>query len=126
MERSRQNPTHGTGPTPVREMKFAGTWHLYEMEMWEEDYFNMEVQAYITVDSKGHGAFQFGLVSGQIDGEVVTEGLVERFEFTWEGNDECDPASGSGWLRLKDEGTVKGKIKFHLGDSSQFLAKRAK
>jgi hypothetical protein len=26
-------------------MKFVGTWHIYEMEMWDEDYFNMEVQA---------------------------------------------------------------------------------
>jgi hypothetical protein len=107
-------------------MKFAGTWHIYEMEMWDEDYFNMEVQAYIKVDSKGLGAFQFGLVSGQIDGEVVKEGTEERFEFTWEGNDECDPALGSGWLRLKDKNTVEGKVKFHLGDSSEFSAKRAR
>lgn len=107
-------------------MKFAGTWHIYEMEMWDADYFNMEVQAYIKINSQGLGDFQFGLVSGQIDGEVVREGSDERFEFTWEGNDECDPASGSGWVRLKDKNTMAGKIKFHLGDSSKFLARRAK
>jgi hypothetical protein len=91
------------------------------MEMWDEDYFNMEVQAYIKIDAKGLGDFQFGLVSGQIDGEIVKDGADERFEFTWEGNDECDPASGSGWLRLKNKNTLEGKIKFHLGDSSKFL-----
>lgn len=107
-------------------MKFAGTWHIYEMEMWNGDYFNMEVQAYTKIDAKGLGDFQFGLVSGQIDGEIVKDGADERFEFTWEGNDECDPASGSGWLRLKDKNTIEGRIKFHLGDSSKFLAKRAK
>ncbi len=96
------------------------------MEMWDEDYFNMEVQAYIKVGSKGLGDFQFGLVSGQIDGEVVKDGADERFEFTWDGNDECSQASGGGWLRLKDKYTLEGKIKFHLGDSSKFLAKRAK
>jgi len=106
-------------------MKFAGTWHIYAMEMWDEDYVNMEVQAYMTIDSKGLGHFQFGLVSGQIDGEVVKEGADEKFEFTWEGSDECDPAFGSGWLRLKDQNTLEGRIKFHLGDSSTFLAKRA-
>lgn len=107
-------------------MKFAGTWHISEMEGWDEDYFNMEVQAYIKVDASGLGDFQFGLVSGQLHGEVVKDEGKERFEFSWEGNDECDPASGSGWFRLKDRNTIEGRIRLHLGDSSQFLAKRAK
>jgi hypothetical protein len=46
-------------------------------------------------------------------------------EFTWEGGDENDEANGSGWLRLKDDETLEGKIKIHHGDSSMFLAKRA-
>ena len=107
-------------------MKFTGTWRIYEMETWGEDYFNMEVQAYIKIDSKGLGEFQFGLVWGQVDGEIVKDDGEERFEFTWNGNDECDPASGSGWLRLKDQKSVEGRIKFHLGDSSKFSAKRTK
>lgn len=107
-------------------MKFTGVWHIHEMEEWDEDYFNMEVQAYIKIDKKGLGEFQFGLVSGQMDGEIVKDGVEERFEFTFEGNDENDPASGSGWLRLKDKNNLEGRIKFHLGDSSRFLAKRAK
>ena len=94
--------------------------------MWDEDYFNMDVQAFIEIDAKGHGNFQFGLVSGEIDGEIVQDDSKERFEFTWEGNDECDPASGSGWLELKEKNTIQGKIKFHMGDSSIFLAKRVK
>lgn len=101
--------------------KFVGTWHIYEMETWAEDYFNMEVQAYIEIDKKDMGKFQFGLVSGYLDGEVVDK----RFEFTWEGNDECDPANGSGWIRLKDADTLEGRIKIHHGDSSMFWAKRA-
>ena len=36
-------------------VRYEGTWHIYEMETWEEDYFNMEVQAYIKVDSRGMG-----------------------------------------------------------------------
>jgi hypothetical protein len=50
------------------------------MEMWDEDYFNMEVQAYVRIDSEGLGEFQFGLVSGEIDGEIVEDGTDERFE----------------------------------------------
>jgi len=37
-----------------------------------------------------------------------------------------NPASGSGWIKLKDENIIEGRIKFHQGDSSSFLAKRAK
>ena len=40
-------------------MNFIGTWHIYEMEMWDEDYFNMEVQAYIKIVSNTKGNFQF-------------------------------------------------------------------
>lgn len=105
--------------------KFAGLWHINEMEMWSEDYFNMEVQAYIEIDERGNGEFQFGLVTGQLDGEVTNNKAGETLEFTWEGSDECDEASGSGWLRLQDANTLKGKIKLHGGDSSLFSAERA-
>ncbi|MEO0825629.1 MAG: hypothetical protein AAFW84_15105 [Cyanobacteria bacterium J06635_15] len=106
-------------------MALEGNWHIYDMEMWDESYFNMEVQAYITVGEGGTGEFQFGLVAGGLDGEIVNDSGTERFEFTWEGNDECDEASGSGWLTLKSTDQLEGRIKFHGGDSSLFKAKRA-
>ncbi len=96
------------------------------MEMWDEDYFNMEVQAYIRIDSDKMGDFQFGLVSGDIDGKVVEYADGKKFEFTWEGNDECDPASGSGWVRIKEKDLLEGEIRIHRGDDSTFLARRAK
>jgi hypothetical protein len=104
-------------------MKFEGIWHITKMENWDEDYFNMEVQAYLEIDERGSGDFQFGLVTGAIDGELTTDKLGEKLEFTWEGGD--DRASGSGWLRLKDDNTLEGMIKIHGGDSSLFLAERA-
>ena len=33
-------------------MKFDGVWHITEMENWDEDYFNMEVQAYFEIDER--------------------------------------------------------------------------
>ena len=102
-------------------VKFEGTWHITEMETWGDDYLNMEVQAYIRIRRDGGGDFQFGLVSGQIDGEVVGD----RFEFTWDGNDECDEASGSGWLEMESRNKLEGKIKIHHGDSSTLVAERA-
>jgi hypothetical protein len=107
-------------------MDFTGTWHIYEMKLWDEDYFNMEVQAYITIEPNNLGCFQFGLVSGDIDGRIVDYTEGKRFEFTWEGNDECDPASGSGWIKLKEKNILEGEFRFHMGDSSTFLARRVK
>ena len=103
----------------------VGTWHIYDMEHWDEDYFNMEVQAYISVNQQGTGDFQFGLVAGGLDGKLVRDGDTERFESTWEGNDECDEASGSGWLKLKSADEVAGSIQLHGGDRSAFSAQRA-
>ncbi len=52
-------------------MIYTGTWHILEMEMWDEDYFNMEVQAFIHIGPNRMGNFQFGLVPGALDGEVL-------------------------------------------------------
>lgn len=109
-----------------KDMDFIGIWHIYEMKGWDEDYFNMEVQAYLKIDSNNLGNFQFGLVSGWIDGKLVDYADGERFEFTWEGNDECDPACGSGWIRIKEKDLLEGEFRIHLGDYSTFLARRAK
>lgn len=104
---------------------FVGIWHIHEMEMWDEDYCNMEVQAFIEVRKGDVGNFQFGLVSGHLGGFLETEDGKERFFFSWEGQDEMDPASGMGWLRLAGEDEVEGLISLHMGDRSEFKARRA-
>jgi len=45
-------------------------------------------------------------------------------EFSWEGNDQCDPASGRGWAVLEKDGSLCGRIFFHLGRDSGFTAVR--
>ncbi|MDI6722921.1 MAG: hypothetical protein QMD97_05150, partial [Candidatus Aenigmarchaeota archaeon] len=99
----------------MKKTDITGLWHIYEMEMWDKDYFNMEVQAFIKIDKGMSGNFQFGLVSGGIDGRVVKSQNGDRFEFTWDGNDELDPESGSGWFALKNKDVIEGEFKIHLG-----------
>lgn len=106
--------------------KFAGTWNIVEMEQWDSDYINMETQAYFKADKKGNGEFQFGLVWGDINGEIEEFGGEKRFWFTFEGNDEMDAVSGDGWLKPIDENSLQGLIRFHSGDSSLFKAERRK
>src|SRR5215475_6821157 len=106
-------------------MKYEGTWRITEMETWGDEYLHLEVQAYIRIRRDGSGEFQFGLLSGQLDGEVRETASGERFEFTWDGTDEGEEASGSGWLAMVSKNTLAGKIKLHHGDSSTLVAERA-
>jgi hypothetical protein len=47
----------------------------------------MEVQAYLEIDERGSGDFQFGLVTGSIDGQIAIDKLGEKLEFTGECGD---------------------------------------
>lgn len=49
----------------------TGTWHIYEMEEWEEEYFNMEGQAFIELRENNTGNFQFEITNGYIIGKMV-------------------------------------------------------
>ena len=92
------------------------------MEAWDEEYFNMEGQAYVEVNNNGIGEFQFGLVQGSLNG-VLDQG-TDRFIFTWEGGDETDEASGLGWLKQPKKSEIEGFLRFHSGDESYFNAQK--
>jgi hypothetical protein len=47
-------------------------------------------------------------------------------EHPWEGLDELDEVSGSGWMRLTSANLAVGLIKFHGGDRSGFQARRVR
>jgi len=105
--------------------KFVGTWHITEMDEWGEDYVNMEVQAYIKINREGGGEFQFGLVKGHIV-DAWADADSEGFEFRWGGSAEMDEASGTCLLNLADKDHLEGEMTFDHGDSSGFLAARAR
>ena len=46
-------------------------------------------------------------------------------EFSWEGNDENDPASGRGWVVLGTAGRLVGHFYIHNGDDTGFVCDRA-
>lgn len=110
----------------MKKPEYAGLWRIHEADCLDGDYLNMEVQAYIRIDKNKTGEFQLGLLSGSIDGRIVTHPPGERFEFTWEGCDECDPASGCGWMQARDKTNAEGEIKIHMGDNLKFHAKKTK
>ena len=103
-----------------------GRWHIVSMNAWDEDYLNEEVQAFIEIDDKGSGSFQFGYVQGQIDCQTTTRQEKPAVEFSWEGGDGADgtPLAGRGWAILQDN-ELHGMIFIHEGDDSEFVAERA-
>ncbi len=102
---------------------YVGTWKIIDMELWDQEYIDMEAPGFIKFASKGLGEFQFGLVRGGIDWQIEKMLGLERIEFSWEGVDELSPASGRGWGILEEK-RLKGRIYFHMGDDSAFTAGR--
>lgn len=102
---------------------FIGKWRITEMESWDADYFDMEVPAHLTIRKDLTGEFQFGLVQGELDGRVESNGDETRFEFSWSGFDENDPMTGRGWLQIIGD-QAEGRIFMHLGDDSGLKAVR--
>jgi hypothetical protein len=104
---------------------FEGLWHIVSMSGWDEDYFNEEVQAFIEFETNGTGHFQFGYVQGYMDWRAGTRDGQPALEWTWEGTDGADMTemTGRGWAKLEDD-DLHGLIVIHLGDESDFVAKR--
>lgn len=111
---------------PRPKSHFLGRWHIVSMSTWGEDYLNEEVEPFIEFRDDGLGGFQFGLVQGEIDYQESLRDGKPCIEWTWEGSDGADGTqlSGRGWAKLGDEG-LQGMIFIHLGDESEFEAKRA-
>lgn len=101
----------------------VGTWRITGMEVWDADYFDMEVPAHITVRNDLTGEFQFGLVQGDLDARVGIVDGVARVEFSWSGFDENDTVSGRGWMVMAGD-QAEGRFFIHLGDDSGFTAVR--
>ena len=102
---------------------FVGRWRITHMEEWDQDFVDAEVEGYFEFDAGGAGAFQFGYVRGGIGYEVTQRDGKPAVEFTWDGNDEMDPAQGRGWAVVKGD-ELHGMIFFHGGDDSEFVAKK--
>jgi hypothetical protein len=110
----------------MKQMKqLVGKWRIVEMEVWDQEYVDMEVPGYIRIDSDGTGRFQFGLVSGDIDGRAEQCGNAPRFEFSWSGQEENDSVCGRGRAVIEN-GELKGRIYLHLADDSAFRAIKSK
>ena len=96
-------------------MSVQGKWRVVETP----DHDMAVPGAYILFGKRG-GEFALDCLTGSIYG--VCDG--DAVEFTWEGNDEMEPASGHGWAQLQDNGSLEGEICLNNGDDIPFIASR--
>ena len=102
-------------------MSIIGKWRITEMDAWDREAIDLVGPAFIEFQGQG-GQFRFIAVDGWMDCRHGQRSGRPCVDFTWEGNDECDPASGRGWAKLLKDGLLTGHIYFHHGDDSGFRA----
>jgi hypothetical protein len=104
--------------------KWRARWRIVAMELWDQDYVDMEVEGHLTIDGESLGAFQFGLVQGALDCRFTERDGRPLVEFSWLGADENDDASGRGWASMTPAGDLEGRMFIHCGDDSAFRAEK--
>ena len=123
MKKALDDRQHHLGlPIVVDRMKpfFIGRWRIVEMELWDQEFIDLESPGHITFARYGRGELHFGAVNATLDWRASTKG--NRVEFTFKGFDEGDEVYGSGWAELLG-GKLTGRIGFLQGDESGFVAR---
>lgn len=106
-------------------MGLFGRWRITDMDLWDQEAIDLVGTAFIQFSAGQSGQFRFIAVEGWMDCRHQRREGRPFVEFTWDGSDDCDRASGRGWAALEDDGSMNGRIFFHLGDDSGFTAVRA-
>ncbi len=104
--------------------KLVGRWRICEMEFWCRDALDLVRPAFIEYRAGRTGNFGFSAVEGRMDCREATIDDRPGLEFSWEGNDEFDPASKRGWAALEPDACLEGHIFFHMGEDSALRAER--
>ena len=94
------------------------------MDNWDQEAIDLVQPGFIEFGKDGLGSLGFIVVTGELDCRDADRDGQPGVEFSWQGSDEGDDASGRGWATLNLDGTLVGHIYFHLGDDSGFRAER--
>ena len=107
--------------TSAAQINISGKWRITEMDLWDREAIDLVGPAFIEFKGQG-GQFRFIAVDGWMDCRHGQRNGRPSVDFTWDGNDECDSASGRGRANLQKDGSLTGHIYFHQGDASGFKA----
>lgn len=98
-------------------MSVLGRWRVVETPGYD-----MAMAGSYILFAKGGGEFVLDCLTGAIHGACDSDAV----EFSWEGNNEMEEASGGGWAELREDGSLEGEICLYNGDDIPFIARRSK
>jgi hypothetical protein len=98
----------------------VGKWRIFEADLWATSDLDLVEKAYIRFDADGSGEFKLICVAAGMDCGFSRRGA----DFTWQGFDEMDEASGLGEAEIGDDGILTIEIAFHNGDEAVLKATR--
>jgi hypothetical protein len=101
--------------------EYRGWWRIIETSQWVDDELDILGPALISLTGCSDQLRMLALLA-----DVICKPTKTGVSFTWEGAWEYDPMSGSGRVTLGKDGRLKGVFRIKDGDSSTFIAVRAK
>lgn len=102
-------------------MSIDSRYEVVAMELWDKEDIDLAEPGYILITGN-RGELHFICVDGQMD---IRKDKSGGYKFSWDGNYECDQVNGFGEFSC-DGDTLTGRIYFHYGDDSAFVAKKTK
>ncbi len=88
------------------------------MDLWDREFIDLLGPAFVQFGIDRTGRFRFIAVEGWMDSRHAQRDGRACVEFTWDGQDESDLASGRGWAAIAEGGSLRGHIYLQLGDDS--------
>ncbi len=107
--------------TPAFAKAFAGRWRIAEMDLWDNGVLDLVEEAHLSFEGETGGEIAFVALKGFLDVRYGARDGAACAEFSWEGHDDNDPASGRGWVTIGTAGRLVGHIFIHQGDDSGFV-----
>lgn len=102
---------------------FLGNWRIVETELWDIEDLDLVTPATLSLDRNHEGRIAFIAVEAQLDYRVAVRDGLPAIEFSFHGSDEGDETMGRGWAVLEGN-RLRGRLFFHQGDDSSFMAER--
>jgi hypothetical protein len=85
---------------PAFAKSFACRWRIVQTDSWDNDFLNLVQEAHVTFQGSSDGEISFGALRGFLDVRYGSRDGSACAEFSWEGNDEKDPAFSRGWATI--------------------------
>ncbi len=99
--------------------EYYGWWRIVETSQWVNDHIDMTGTALISFTGFDDRLRMFALLA-----HVTCKVNKASISFSWKGAWEFDQVSGTGNVKLQNDGRLSGKIRIKDGDDSTFIAVR--